>query len=162
MPSSAAKLQTVDRVRAIAAALEEEIVLGWLMPRERLIEEELAARHDVKRHVIREALTELERVGLVERIPNKGAVVRVLDPAEVTQIYLVREALETLAAEHIPLPAEPQVLNDLEAIQAQHTDAVSRRMRKPAPARSGADDGAESSRRAIYDRRQSAASGSVS
>jgi DNA-binding GntR family transcriptional regulator len=126
MPSSAAKLQTVDRVRATAAALEEEIVLGWLMPRERLVEEELATRHDVKRHVIREALAELERVGLVERIPNKGAVVRVLDPAEVTQIYLVREALETLAAEHIPLPVGPQVLADLEAVQAHHTDAVAR------------------------------------
>lgn len=124
MPTAALKLQTTDRVRAIAAALEEEIVLGWLLPRQRLVEEELAERHAVKRHVVREALAELERVGLVERIPNRGAVVKLLDPLEVRQIYSVREALETLAAEQIPLPASPVVLEQLRRVQQQHADAV--------------------------------------
>ncbi|PZU92282.1 MAG: GntR family transcriptional regulator [Chelatococcus sp.] len=124
MPSTGLKLQTTDRVRAIAAALEEEIVLGWLMPRERLVEEELAERLDVKRHVVREALAELERVGLVERIPNRGAFVKLLDPTEVRQIYSVREALETLAAEQIPLPAPADTLARLESIQETHGAAV--------------------------------------
>ena len=124
MPTRALKLQTTDRVRSIAAALEEEIVLGWLMPRERLVEEELAERLGVKRHVVREALAELERVGLVERIPNRGAVVRLLDPVEVRQIYSVREALETLAAEQIPLPAPPELLARLDAIQQLHGTAI--------------------------------------
>src|SRR3546814_9723107 len=60
-----------------------EIVLGWLQPRERLIEEDLAARFEVKRHIVREAIFELERIGLVERIPHKGAVVRMLQATEV-------------------------------------------------------------------------------
>lgn len=124
MPITALKLQTPDRARGIAAALEEEIVLGWLMPRERLVEEELAERLDVKRHVVREALAELERVGLVERIPNRGAFVKLLDPAEVRQIYSVREALETLAAEQIPFPAPDGLLLRLEEIQAVHSAAV--------------------------------------
>lgn len=124
MPTTALKLQTPDRVRGITAALEEEIVLGWLMPRERLVEEELAERLDVKRHVVREALAELERVGLVERIPNRGAFVKLLDPAEVRQIYSVREALETLAAEQIPFPAPNGLLLRLEEIQAVHSAAV--------------------------------------
>lgn len=124
MPDSALKAQTADRVRSVAAMLEEEIVLGWLLPRERLVEEELAERLGVKRHVVREALAELERVGLVERIPNRGAVVRLLDPAEVRQIYSVREALETLAAEQIPLPVAPEVLAPLRALQQLHAEAV--------------------------------------
>jgi len=124
MPETALKAQTVDRVRTVAAMLEEEIVLGWLLPRERLVEEELAERLGVKRHVVREALAELERVGLVERIPNRGAVVRLLDPAEVRQIYSVREVLETLAAEQIPLPVAPQVLALLRALQQLHAEAV--------------------------------------
>ncbi|MCP3055496.1 GntR family transcriptional regulator, partial [Aurantimonas sp. LRZ36] len=60
----------------IAAALEEEIVFGRLHPRERLIEEELASRFEAKRHIVRQALVELERLGLVERVRNRGAVVR--------------------------------------------------------------------------------------
>ncbi|GGF70041.1 GntR family transcriptional regulator [Azorhizobium oxalatiphilum] len=126
MSGAVPKLQTPDRVRAIAATLEEEIVLGWLLPRERLVEEELAERLGVKRHVMREALTELERVGLVERIPNRGAFVKLLAPADVRQIYSVREVLETLAAEQIPLPPAPDVLAGLRAIQSGHSDAVAR------------------------------------
>lgn len=124
MAVTALKAQTAERVRGVAATLEEEIVLGWLLPRERLIEEELAERLDVKRHVVREALAELERVGLVERVPNRGAFVKLLDPVEVRQIYLVREALETLAAEQIPLSAPDRLLSQLEKIQGVHSAAV--------------------------------------
>ncbi len=113
-----------ERMRPVADAIEEEIVLGWLLPRERLIEEELAARFGVKRHLVREALAELERVGLVERIPNKGAAVKLLEPDAVRQIYSVREALETLAAEQIPLPASGEVLAQLRSIQERHAAAV--------------------------------------
>ena len=79
---------------ALVDVLEEEIVLGWLQPRERLVEEELSRRFATKRHLVREAIFELERMGLVERVPNKGAVVRSLDPLEVRQVYDVRIALE--------------------------------------------------------------------
>jgi DNA-binding GntR family transcriptional regulator len=120
----ALKPATADRTRMVADALEEEIVLGWLLPRERLIEEDIAARLEVKRHVVREALAELERVGLVERVPNKGAAVRLLEPQEVHQIYSVREALETLAAEQIPLPAGSEIVSRLKAIQEVHAAAV--------------------------------------
>lgn len=126
MPAKAVTLQTTERARAIAAELEEEIVLGWLLPRERLVEEDLAERLGVKRHVVREALSELERAGLVQRIPNRGACVKLLDPVDVTRIYSVREALETLAAGQIPLPASPAVLAGLRAIQNDHTEAVAR------------------------------------
>lgn len=108
----------------LAAVIEEEIVLGWLQPRERLVEEELAARYGVKRHAVREAIFTLERIGLVERVPNKGAVVRMLRAADVEQIYAVREALETLAATLIPLPAAPDLIARLEDIQERHSAAV--------------------------------------
>jgi DNA-binding GntR family transcriptional regulator len=53
------------RVKQVANVLEEEIVLGWLQPRERLIEEDIASRFKVKRHVVREAIAELERMGSI-------------------------------------------------------------------------------------------------
>jgi DNA-binding GntR family transcriptional regulator len=97
-----ARQSVTDQVREIVSALEEQIVLGWLMPRERLLEDRLTGQFSCKKHVIREALTELERMGLVERVLNKGAAVRFLSPEAVRQIYTVRKALETLAAEQIP------------------------------------------------------------
>ena len=109
--------------RNLAAVIEEEIVLGWLQPRERLVEEELAARHGVKRHVVREAIFALERIGLIERVPHKGAVVRMLRAADVEQIYAVREALESLAAQLIALPA-PELTARLASIQERHSAAV--------------------------------------
>ena len=109
---------------ALVDVLEEEIVLGWLQPRERLVEEDLSRRFATKRHVVREAIFELERMGLVERVPNKGAVVRTLDPVEVRQVYDVRIALETLAAELIPLPASPEIISGLRDIQNRHAAAV--------------------------------------
>jgi DNA-binding GntR family transcriptional regulator len=113
-----------DRVREVVSALEEQIVLGWLMPRERLLEDPLTAQFSCKKHVIREALTELERMGLVERVLNKGAAVRFLDPEAVRQIYTVREALETLAAEQIPFPVPASLLDELKRIQTLHSAAV--------------------------------------
>lgn len=119
-----AKQLAPGRQQALADLIEEEIVLGWLQPRERLVEEDLAARFQVKRHIVREAIFELERIGLVERIPNKGAVVRMLRAIEVEQIYSVRAELEGLAARQIPLPVDSAFLNRLIEIQADHTQAV--------------------------------------
>lgn len=113
-----------DRLAQLVGALEEEIVLGWLQPRERLIEETIAERFSAKRHLVREAIFELERMGLAERQTNKGAFVRVLDPDEVAQIYEVRIALETLAAERIPLPPPADILAQLRRVQTMHDAAV--------------------------------------
>lgn len=115
-----------DQVREIVAALEEQIVLGWLMPRERLPEERLTERFGCKKHIVREALSELERMGLVERTLNKGATVRLLSHEEVRQIYSVREVLETLAAEQIPLPAPVALREELTRIQSAHGEAIER------------------------------------
>ena len=47
---------------------------------------------------IREAFSALEQRGLVERIPNRGAVVTRLDLSQVFHIYDLREVLEGLCA----------------------------------------------------------------
>ena len=44
-------------VHHMIQVLEEEIVLGVLHPRERLVEDELMARFSTKRHVVRQAVT---------------------------------------------------------------------------------------------------------
>jgi DNA-binding GntR family transcriptional regulator len=85
-------------VGTIVSALEEDIVFRRAHPRERLIEDELIARFATKRHLVRQAFVGLERMGLVDRIPNRGAMVRVYSADQVRQLYFVRDLLETQAA----------------------------------------------------------------
>jgi DNA-binding GntR family transcriptional regulator len=108
----------------IANRLEEDIALGRILPRERLIEEELALRFGVNRHVIRQVLMDLETFGLVARQKNKGATVRDLLPEDVINIYAVRELLEGKAAELIALPPAPEVIAQLREIQDRHSKAA--------------------------------------
>ena len=70
-----AKRETVvDRLRRI---LSDEIVTGVLGPGVRLDEQSLADRFEVSRTPIRETLSQLSALGLVEKRPHKGVVVLV-------------------------------------------------------------------------------------
>ncbi|SBR51706.1 MULTISPECIES: GntR family transcriptional regulator [unclassified Halomonas] len=111
-------------VSDIVAAVEEDIVLGRLHPRERLVEETMMERFNCKRHVVRQALFQLDSIGLTERIKNRGAFVRSYPPDEVEDIYAMREILELAAVNKLPLPAPPEWLAELEAVHQQHSEAV--------------------------------------
>jgi len=108
----------------IARSIEEDIVLGRRLPRERLIEQDLCDRFRTHRGDVRLALYELEKKGLVERIPNRGATVRGLTPLEVREIYAVREELEVMAVRIIPFPVVDADIERLEELQRQHADAI--------------------------------------
>lgn len=115
---------TVESLTHVVEQLEEDIVFGRLRPRERLVEEELVDRFGVKRHIIRQGLLELERVGIVVRLRGKGARVCEFTPVEVEQLYSVRELLEERAARLIPLPADRDLVKALTAIHRAHSKAV--------------------------------------
>src|SRR5258708_1077533 len=111
---------------AIAMSIEEDIVLGRRHPRERLLEQDLSARFETHRGDVRLALFELEKRGLIQRIPNRGAIVRDLTPQEVTEIYAVREELEVMAIRSIAFPVAADDIEALEKIQMEHSAAVDR------------------------------------
>lgn len=71
---------------------------GDRTPGQRLVEEELAAALGVTRQSVRAALLDLTAEGLVERIPNRGARVRVVSTEEAVAITECRMALEALCA----------------------------------------------------------------
>ncbi|RFC62767.1 GntR family transcriptional regulator [Fulvimarina endophytica] len=113
-----------DLIDRIVTRLEEDIVFGRLHPRERLVEEDIALRFDAKRHVVRQALVKLESLGLVDRHPNRGAVVRLYTAKQVEDINAVRELLESRAASLVPLPLPPKALALLDTLQKRHHEAV--------------------------------------
>ena len=116
-----------DSLSLVVSKLEEDIVLGRLHPRERLVEDELITKFNVKRHVVRNALVALERMGIVDRIPNRGALVRAYNADDIAQLYVLRNLLEAHAARLIPLPMDRADILDLERVQAIHDAAVDAR-----------------------------------
>lgn len=108
------------RLAQIVNALRHDIVFGRLKPRERLVEEELSERFAVGRHVIRAALEELDRTGLVRRRANRGAVVSDYSPEEVDELYEIRAILQREAARRIALPASPAFIAKLEAVNEEY------------------------------------------
>ena len=78
--------------------LRQAILSGDLAPGQRLVEEELAGTLGVTRQSLRAALLDLTAEGLVERIPNRGARVRVVSTEEAVAITECRMALEALCA----------------------------------------------------------------
>lgn len=113
-----------NSVQKIVKSLEVDIVLGRLYPRERLVEEQLAKRFNTTRHVVRQALMELEMGGLIMRETNKGATVREYSADKVNQLYQMRELVEGQAALLIPLPVADNQLSLLQYICDEHAAAI--------------------------------------
>lgn len=84
--------------RRVFAILEEAVLNGKYKPGESLTESRLAAELGVSRTPIREALTQLENEGLVQLVPNKGAVVTGISAKDIQDIYTIRIMIEGLAA----------------------------------------------------------------
>jgi DNA-binding GntR family transcriptional regulator len=83
---------------AAESALRAAIADGDLLPGARLVEADLVAMLGVSRGNIRLAIEALAAEGLVERIPNRGARVRVISAEEAVAITEARMALEALIA----------------------------------------------------------------
>ncbi len=77
--------------------LRQRIVEGQIPMATKLSEPELAAHYEVSRSTLRDALSRLEGIGLLERKANVGYRVISLSTAQLLEIFQVREALEGMA-----------------------------------------------------------------
>ncbi|MGK9052455.1 GntR family transcriptional regulator [Neorhizobium petrolearium] len=104
-------------VEQMVRAIADMIVTGAILPGEKLDEGSLAARFDVSRTPVREALRELGAMGLVAREPNRTAVV-----TNVTEAYLhsMFEAMAELEAICARLSAERMTVDERRALELDH------------------------------------------
>jgi DNA-binding GntR family transcriptional regulator len=121
-------------VGRVAAPLREQVLEGLrnaildfeLKPGQRLVERELIEQIGVSRTTIREVLRQLTAEGLVEVIPQRGAVVRALSPEDAQDLYEVRAALEALAVrrfiERAPDQAVAALRKASEEVERVHVD----------------------------------------
>jgi DNA-binding GntR family transcriptional regulator len=119
-----------DPVRApllrdgVRHALFEAMRTQQLRPGDRIVELRLAREMGVSQTVIREALRELEQMGLVESYPNRGAYVRRITQADAREMYSLRAALESFAVS-LALPRlAPLHFAELEATIARMIEAA--------------------------------------
>jgi DNA-binding GntR family transcriptional regulator len=101
-------------VEQIASALKDEILSGRLKGGDQLLEDKLKDTFGVSRTPLREAFRILEKEGLVEILPWKGAFVREITREDVEENYPVRANLEGLAAR---LAYEKFAQSDIEELE---------------------------------------------
>ena len=99
-----------------ADRLRDLIVQGRLAPGSRLNERLLTAQLGLSRTPLREAFKVLATEGLVELLPNRGAIVSQIDPARLSETLAVMGALEALAGELACGNATPAQLNEIRAL----------------------------------------------
>ena len=74
--------------------IKDDIIQQRLSGGTPLVEEQLAAKYNVSRTPVREALKLLIADGLVEFYPYHGTLVKTFGPSDIVEIYTIREALE--------------------------------------------------------------------
>jgi DNA-binding GntR family transcriptional regulator len=105
-------------------ALRKAITDGDMSPGQRLVEAELAEMYHVTRASVRAALIDLTGEGLVERIPNRGARVKVVPVEEAVAITECRMVLEGLCASKAAERASDEEIGRLTDLAAQLREAV--------------------------------------
>jgi DNA-binding GntR family transcriptional regulator len=106
--------------------LRQAIVEGGIPPGSKISEPEMAARYGISRGPLREAMRRLESTHLVERRPNLGARVITLASEQLLEIYLVREALEGMAARLAAERMSDEAIEELKDLMEQHRRDVAR------------------------------------
>lgn len=112
IPRRALHQEAVDRLRDL-------IVQGELEPGERLNERVLCGRLGISRTPLREAIKLLATEGLVELLPNRGAVVAAINTARLAETLQVMGALEGLAGELACRTARPERIAEIRGLHEE-------------------------------------------
>lgn len=110
---------------SVTSAIREAIMQGDFVPGQRLVEADLSDQFQASRGAVRSALLALAADGLVERVANRGARVRVVPLAEAIEIYEVRMVLEALCAAKAADSVDSALAAELRSIGNDMQESVS-------------------------------------
>lgn len=100
----------------VAQRLRSLVVEGRIAPGAKLNERELCAQLQVSRTPLREAIKALAAEGLVDLLPNRGAVAVKLSPADVEHAFEVLATLEGLSGELAATRASEAEIREIQAL----------------------------------------------
>jgi len=101
---------TLSVPEQVAAKVGNRIVAGELAPGARIGEQELADEFGLSRGPVREAIRILEREGLVQVLPRRGAIVTQLSPTELREVFEIRAGLFDIAVRKVIQERPPELL----------------------------------------------------
>lgn len=87
-----------SKSKRVYEILLENIIKGRLLPGEKLVERDLAKKLGVSKTPVREALSKLEREGLIEGASYHSFSVAQISHKDIIEIYDIREIIDGLAA----------------------------------------------------------------
>ncbi|MDK3075689.1 GntR family transcriptional regulator [Sedimentitalea sp. JM2-8] len=116
-----------SRTDSIADDLEEMIFTGQFKDGDRLDEIRLAARFNVSRTPIREALQRLVSSGLAAQMPRRGVFVRQPGPVELLEMFETMAEIEGVCGRLAARRISDTALQDLAAANARCQDAIAAR-----------------------------------
>ncbi|WP_104175886.1 GntR family transcriptional regulator [Arthrobacter sp. Y81] len=117
-------MSTVKTSTEVELELRERILRRDYVPGTQLVEERLARELGTSRNIVRTALLALESKHLVQRIPNRGAIVAKLDSERLFELYDVFELLEGLAARLAAAHSKPEDWDELIALFGEPLEAA--------------------------------------
>ncbi|WP_309386488.1 GntR family transcriptional regulator [Cerasicoccus frondis] len=113
-----------SRSEDVYKVLEKRILAWEYPPGHRLKEDELCKEFNVSRIPVREALSRLSQIHLVERKPNVGCTVKRWSVNEINDLYELRIALESYVSESLANnPPSEEVFAEQIAAWRQHLEA---------------------------------------
>jgi DNA-binding GntR family transcriptional regulator len=108
-------IRTLSKSREVFEQLRQAIWSGDLPPGTPLREAHIAKQLNVSQVPVREALLQLEHLGLVVRVPDRGTTVTKLTRAEIIQMMEVRRHLEEMAFQLAATHLTPEIEAELRA-----------------------------------------------
>ena len=111
----------------VAQRLRQMLVEGQIAPGAKLNERELCEQLKISRTPLREAIKTLAAEGLVELLPNRGAIAVQLGEADVLHTFEVMAGLEGLSGELAAQRVTPAELTEIEALHYEMKAAYTRR-----------------------------------
>ena len=124
MTGNLSPVTSVIRRDAVLSQLRNAILTNRLKPGERIREVQLARDLGVSRPTLREAIYQLIHEGLLVQEPHKGVTVAEIDAATITDIAVVRAALETIAAKAIATDKDDSVRERLRQVWITYDEAA--------------------------------------
>ena len=117
-PEALFALEGRPTAQLIADQLREQIVQGIFRPGEQINESVLATRLHTSRGPVREALQRLAQEGILVSRRNRGVFVLELATDDIREIYAVREAVESTAADALLDAGQEQIGDTCQALNA--------------------------------------------
>ena len=94
-------IEVMDRRTLVFEALKNDIINGNIRFGEKINENEYSIRYNISRTPLREALSKLEMMGIIERVPFKGVFLKKFNSEKVKEIYEIRLELEYIIYKEI-------------------------------------------------------------